>query len=98
MQFNKLDVELLDTEQFAVQEPAADTLADGSFCHYYTDRNDGAVGPFSNSQWHKQLFAEQSFLDADIESFRKIAEGPVERRFMELALNARSRIFGSDDA
>jgi len=93
-----LDYELLDIEQFAVQDPGADELPEGTFCHYYTDRNDGVDGPFTGSQWHKQLFVDRNFLEADIESFRAVAKGAVERRFMELAVLARDRIYGPRDA
>ncbi len=89
---NDIDYELLDIEQFAVQEQNANELPDGTFFHYYTDINDGSFGPFYNSQWHKQLFHEQSFLHADIESFLEVAESEAEICFMKLAQQARDRL------
>lgn len=91
---NDIDYELLDIDQFSVQEPNADELPDGSFYHYYADKNDGGPGPFMNSHWHKQLFSQSSFLHADIESFLTVAQGAVEKRFMEIAIQARDRIYG----
>ncbi|MFT6958606.1 MAG: hypothetical protein ACJAYC_003626 [Halieaceae bacterium] len=93
---NEIDYELLDIEQFAVQEANADQLPEGSFYHYYTDINDGAPGPFVNSHWHKQLFADRNFLQADIESFLDTASGQAEQRFMTIAIAARDRIYGHD--
>ncbi|MEJ8567679.1 PqqD family protein [Elongatibacter sediminis] len=95
---NGIDYELLDIEQFAVQEQHADELPDGTFFHYYTDINDaGSRGPFFESQWHKQLFAEQNFLQADIDSFLEVARGQAEIRFMTLARQARERLYGARD-
>ena len=94
---NDIDYELLDIEQFAVQEQGAEELSEGSFFHYYADMNDGGPGPFSNSHWHKQLFSDQNFLEADIESFLQVANGNVEKRFMELAILARDRLYGRLD-
>lgn len=91
---NGIDYELLDIEQFAIQDPNADRLAEGSFYHYYTDLNDGGGGPFIGSQWHKQLFANRNFLQADIESFLSEASGEAEKKFMGLAQRARDRIYG----
>jgi hypothetical protein len=93
---NEIDYELLDIEQFAVQEQNADELPQGCFYHYYTDINDGGSGPFRNSGWHKQLFGQQNFLQADIESFLDSAEGAAERKFMQLAIQARDRIYGTE--
>lgn len=89
---NGHEYELLDIEQFAVQEQNAEQLEDGSFFHYYTDLSDGNTGPFFKSQWHKQLFNHQDFLSADIESFQEAAVGDVEKRFMSLAIRARERL------
>ncbi len=89
---NDVDFELLEIEQFAVQEQHAKELEQGSFFHYYTDVNDGSPGPFYKSEWHKQLFQQQSFLTADVESFLSVAEGDVEKRFLELAIRSRDRL------
>jgi hypothetical protein len=91
---NDIDYELLNIDQFAVQEQNANELPPGSFFHYYSDINDGNPGPFYQSQWHKQLFAEQNFLQADIESFLDQAAGKAERAFMTLAQQARDRLSG----
>lgn len=92
---NGIDYELLDIEQFAVQEQHADELPEGSFYHYYTDMNDaGSKGPFFESQWHKQLFNQQNFLKSDIESFLDVARGKAEIHFMTLARQARDRLYG----
>ncbi len=93
---NEIDYELLDIDQFAVLDPGVNELPEGTFYHYYTDRNDGeaSAGPFANSQWHKQLFGQQNFLQADIESFLSGATGAAEQRFMTLAIQARERIYG----
>lgn len=96
---NGIDYELLDIEQFAVQEQHAGDLSDGTFFHYYTDLNDaGSSGPFEGSQWHKQLFTQQNFLKADIDSFLDVARGNAEIRFMKLARQARNRLYGTPDA
>ena len=92
---NGIDYELLNNEQFAVQEQNANELPPGTFFHYYSDRNDGSPGPFYRSQWHKQLFAEQNFLQADIESFLDHAAGKAEQAFMTLARRARDRLLGA---
>ncbi|MEM1110354.1 MAG: PqqD family protein [Pseudomonadota bacterium] len=89
-----IDYELLDIEQFDVQDPGASELPQGSFCHYYADKAEGNGGPFAESEWHKQLYTEQNFLVADIKSFLDRAQGPVEKRFMELALMAKERLYG----
>jgi len=95
---NGIDYELLDIEQFAVQEQHANELPQGSFFHYYTDINDeGSSGPFFKSQWHKQLFHDQNFLKSDIDSFLDVAQGNVERRFMTLAKKSRDRLYGKAD-
>lgn len=95
---NGIDYELLDIEQFAVQEQYADELPEGTFYHYYTDMNDaGSKGPFFESQWHKQLFSRQNFLKADIDSFLAVARGKAERQFMTLAKHARDRLYGKQD-
>jgi hypothetical protein len=93
---NGIDYELLDIEQFAVQEQNADKLEQGTFFHYYTDINDGNPGPFYQSQWHKQLYSQQDFLSADIESFLEVAGGEAEKRFMNLAIKARERVQAND--
>lgn len=92
---NKIDYELLDTPQFAVPEPEQVTLAEGSFFHYYADINDGLGGPFRGTEWNKQLFHDRSFLDENIESFRKSAQSDVERRFFDLSIAARRRLHDS---
>ena len=92
---NGIDYELLDTQQFAVQEQNARELPAGSFFHYYSDINDGGDGPFYQSRWHKQLFRERNFLLADVESFLEVARGEAEIRFMKLALQARERLYGN---
>ncbi|MEM9302138.1 MAG: PqqD family protein [Pseudomonadota bacterium] len=89
-----IDYELLDIEQFAVQEQHAKDLPEGSFYHYYTDINDGSDGPFFESQWHKQLYRESDFLEADIDSYHANAVGAVERSFMAVAKRARERLHG----
>jgi hypothetical protein len=94
---NGIDYDLLELEQFAVQEQNADELPEGTFFHYYTDINDGSDGPFFESQWHKQLFHHQNFLTADIDSFLDVAKGKAEIRFMTLARQARDRLYGKDD-
>jgi len=91
---NGIDYELLDVPQFAVQEQHAETAPEGSFYHYYTDINDGSRGPFFQSQWHKQLFHDTDMLQENFESFLTNAAGPLERRFFELAEQARKRLFG----
>jgi len=93
---NGVDYDLLDLEQFAVQEQNARDLPPGTFFHYYSDINDGSAGPFFQSHWHKQLFREQNFLLADIESFLEVAKGAVEQRFMELAIRARDRLYDKE--
>jgi hypothetical protein len=96
---NGIDYELLNIEQFAVQEQHADELPEGTFFHYYTDINDaGSKGPFFESQWHKQLFNRQNFLKADIDSFLEVARGKAEVRFMTLAKQARDRLYGKPHA
>ncbi len=89
---NGIDYELLDTPQFAVLPPQQETIPDGSFYHYYCDVNDGAGGPFRNSEWHKHLFAQSDLLRADLESYRARASSDLERRFFDLALDARNRL------
>ena len=91
---NDVDYELLDKQQFAVQEQNARELPAGSFFHYYSDINDGGSGPFFESRWHKQLFRDRNFLLADVESFLEVAKGEAEIRFMKLALQARERLYG----
>ena len=91
---NHVVFDVLDDPEFAVQNPEVDDLPQGSFHHYYVDKNDSGPGPFAESVWHKQLFAESNFLLSDVESFLASATGPVERHFMKLALNARRRIYG----
>lgn len=96
---NGIEYDLLDIEQFAVQEQHAEELPEGTFYHYYTDINDtGSRGPFFESQWHKQLFNRQNFLLSDIDSFLDVAKGKVEIRFMTLAKQARDRLYGKPDA
>jgi len=96
---NGIDYDLLDIEQFAVQEQHADELPEGTFFHYYTDINDaGSKGPFFQSQWHKQLFQRQNFLRSDIDSFLDVAKGKAEKRFMTLARQARDRLYGKPHA
>lgn len=93
---NGIDYELLEIEQFAVQEQYADELPDGTFYHYYTDLNDeGSQGPFLGSQWHKQLFTDRNFLKSNIDSFLEVARGKAEIRFMTLAKQARDRLYGT---
>lgn len=94
---NGIDYELLDIEQFAVQEQRARDLPQGTFFHYYSDINDGGHGPFFQSHWHKQLFRDRNFLLADIESFLDAAQGKPEQEFMKLALQARDRLYGDQD-
>ncbi len=95
---NGIDYELLEIEQFAVQEQHADDLPEGTFFHYYTDINDeGSLGPFFESQWHKQLFSNQDFLKSDIDSFLDVAKGKAEIQFMTLAKQARDRLYGKAD-
>ncbi len=95
---NGIDYELLEIEQFAVQEQHADELPEGTFFHYYTDINDeSSLGPFYHSQWHKQLFTGQNFLKSDIDSFLDVALGKAEICFMTLAKRARDRLYGKTD-
>jgi len=71
-------------------------VPEGSFYHYYCDPNDvGGVGPFRDSEWHKQLFTDSDFLRADLEGFRAGARSDLERRFLEFALAARRRLHGA---
>jgi hypothetical protein len=91
---NRIDYALLDTPQFGVLPPGQDRVPEGSFYHYYTDVNDSGVGPFRDSEWHKQLFHDTDFLLADLEGFRAGAASDLERRFLEFALAARRRIHG----
>lgn len=91
---NGIDYELLDLPQFAVQEQGAADAHEGSFFHYYTDINDGSHGPFSDSEWHKQLFRDSNMLLCDFDSFMAEAKGPLEQRFFELADKSRKRLYG----
>ena len=91
---NAIDYDLLEIEEFAVPSPGLDEPPQGTLCHYYADLNDGHQGPFAGSQWHKQLFANENFLLADIESFQDGAVSEAGRRFFELAIMARQRIYG----
>jgi hypothetical protein len=88
---NGIDYTLLDVPQFTVLGAGQDTVPEGSFYHYYCDLNDGG-GPFRDSEWHKQLFADSDFLQADLESFRAGASSILAQRFFDLALAARRRI------
>ncbi|MFK7829428.1 MAG: PqqD family protein [Congregibacter sp.] len=97
MQPSEIDYELLDIQQFAVQDPNADSLPEGSFHHYYADKNDSGPGPFVDSAWHKQLFSDKNFLHVDIESFLMRATGAAEKEFMRIAIRARERIYGGRD-
>ena len=94
---NTFQYELLETPQFAVPQPEQATVAAGSFFHYYCDINDGLGGPFVNSQWNKQLFANSNFLAENLESFRKGAQSDVERCFFDLAIAARRRVRESNE-
>lgn len=89
---NDIDYDLLEAPQFAVPAPQQATLAPGSFFHYYADINDGLGGPFSGSEWNKQLFRDRDFLAEDLESFRRGAQSDVERRFFDLSIAARGRL------
>jgi hypothetical protein len=91
---NGIDYELLEAPQFAVLPPEPETVAQGSFYHYYCDINDGAGGPFRGSEWHKQLFRDSDLLLGDLESFRARASSDLERRFFDFALAARHRLHG----
>jgi hypothetical protein len=94
---NGIEYELLDIEQFGVQDQHADDLPPGSFFHYYTDINDeSSHGPFRGSQWHKQLYHDQDFLRSDIDSFLDSAKGKVERQFMTLAKSAHDRLYADE--
>ena len=86
---NGIDYELLDTPQFAVPDPEQATQPAGTFFHYYVDVNDGHGSPFYGSEWNKQLFGDRDFLIEDLESFRAVARGDVEKRFLDLAIAAR---------
>lgn len=88
---NGVDYELLDVPQFAVPEPAQATLPAGTFFHYYADINDGRGGPFYGSEWNKQLFGDRDFLIENLESFREVARGDLEKRFLDLSISARRR-------
>ena len=90
---NGVEYDLLDIPQFAVPDPQQESLPDGSFFHYYVDANDGAGGPFTGSDWHKQLFRDRDFLLEDIESFRSGTGNGVEQRFLDLAMAARRRLY-----
>ncbi len=92
---NEIDYTLLDVPQFAVPPPERETVPDGSFFHYYCDPNDGRGGPFRGSEWHKHLFDRSDFLRADLEGFRATATSELERRFFDLALAARRRLYGT---
>ena len=91
---SELDYELLEVEEFAVPSPGVSKPREGTLFHYYADLNDGCTGPFEGSQWHKQLFSEDNFLLADIESFLEVAESDAARRFLTLACVARDRLYG----
>jgi hypothetical protein len=92
---NGIEYDLLDVPQFAVPEPQRSTLPTGSFFHYYCDINDGLGGPFSGSEWNKQLFFNRDFLAENLESFRKSAQSEVERCFLDLSIAARRRLLES---
>ncbi|MEM1182622.1 MAG: PqqD family protein [Acidobacteriota bacterium] len=92
---NKVELELLDAPQFAVPEPGTGSVPDGTFFHYYIDRNEGADGPFPGSEWHKQLFQQRDLLRHDLRGSLAAARSPVEKRFFELAVAAQERIHGT---
>lgn len=89
---NGIHYDLLDIPQFEVPKPQQATLPESTFFHYYADVNDGRGGPFAGSEWNKQLFRNRDFLRENLESFLVSAEGEVERRFLDLAMAARSRL------
>jgi hypothetical protein len=93
---NGIEYDLLDIPQFSVQEPQTETVPPGSFFHYYADPNDGGPGPFFNSHWNKQLFADRNFLFEDLDSFLASASSDPEKRFLELGRRARRRLYGTD--
>lgn len=95
---NGVHYDVLDTPQFGVPEPQQETAPDGSFFHYYADINDGNGGPFTDSEWNKQLFSNRDFLRENPESFLTDASGDVERRFLNLAMVARRRLHESSVA
>ncbi len=90
---NGIDYDLLDVPQFAVQPPEA--VQDGTFYHYYVEINSdtGFSGPFVKSEWHKQLFRDRNFILADLDSFRSVAVTDLERRFLDVALASRRRLY-----
>ncbi len=94
---NDVPMELLDVQQFAVQEPGVATVPEGTFFHYYNDFNDGGGGPFPGSSWHKQLFHHRDLLREDLSGYRAAAQSPLEQRFFELAHDAQRRLHGTHD-
>ena len=93
---NGVEMELLETPQFSVQEPGVDSVPEGSFFHYYMDVNDNGDGPFPESQWHKQLYRDRNLLLEDLDSFLDNSRSQVERRFFEVAAAAKARLYGNN--
>jgi len=91
---NGIDFDLLQHPQFITPLPQAQSVAEGTFFHYYCDANDGHGGPFFGSAWNKQLFNDRNFLAENLESFRISAKTEIERRFFDLAIRARRRLLG----
>ena len=89
---NRVDYELLQAPQFKTPVPQQESIAAGSFFHYYADVNDGCGGPFLGSAWNKQLFGDRDFLAENLASFRAAAKTDLERRFFDLGLAARRRL------
>lgn len=93
---NDVPMELLDLQQFAVQESGISTVPEGTFFHYYNDFNDGSGGPFPGSSWHKQLFHHRDLLCEDLSGYLAEARSPIEQRFFELARDAQRRLHGTN--
>lgn len=90
---NDVEHELLERKQLQVSHGNESKIAEGTFYHYYNDRNEGdEYGAFYKSRWCKQDYKGSNFLELDMTEFIKNASSDHERYFFELAHAAKERL------
>ena len=88
---NGIETELISSDAFVIDK--RESIAPGSFYHYYADIADGGGdGAFRGSKWGKQEFFAADLLQSDLDASQAAQVTEHGRYFFELAKRARARL------
>lgn len=95
MTYHGIHYQVMEIAEFSTANFADPEIKEGTFFHYYHDKNDGGDGAFHGSEWYKQLYYNTNLLvEADLSSLLRASRTDHEKYFFELSIKARGKVRG----